>query len=244
MANPTSNEESSFAFRFAKMWHDLIGSPVMNTRRYTEAQGMMEEADAEITRLRTEHENFVLKVTERLRGSPVETKKDDTEDMANIGRALMERLPKDYHWNDCPTEIVTDLLNQIHDLKQPSVVETSAVRAGVSVKDPTPPQEIILCAAMGPSGFICERPKGHPGRHCDGDNRRWDAEKAPVTSAETCPTGDWVHAENNGKCIYCGAPMPSEKASAPCEFHGCSRTDEHSHVHRPTESVGPDAEFD
>lgn len=57
-----------------------------------------------------------------------------------------------------------------------SVQETSAVRAGVSVKDPTPPQEIILCAAMGPSGFICERPKDHSGRHCDGDNTRWDAE--------------------------------------------------------------------
>jgi len=54
--------------------------------------------------------------------------------------------------------------------------EPEAVRAGVSVKDPTPPQEIILCAAMGPSGFICERPKGHPGRHCDGDNQRWPSE--------------------------------------------------------------------
>lgn len=72
----TSNEESSFSFRFAKMWHDLIGSPVMNTRRYTEAQGMMEEADAEIARLRTEHEEFVLKVAERFRGSPVETPKE------------------------------------------------------------------------------------------------------------------------------------------------------------------------
>lgn len=43
---------------------------------------------------------------------------DDTEDMANIGRALMARLPKDYHWSDCPTEIVTDLQNEIHDLKR------------------------------------------------------------------------------------------------------------------------------
>lgn len=57
--------------------------------------------------------------------------------------------------------------------------ETPAVRAGVSVKDPTPPQDIVLCAAMGPSGFICERPKGHSGRHRDGDNTPWDAEKAP-----------------------------------------------------------------
>lgn len=45
---------------------------------------------------------------------------DETEDMANIGRALMARLPKGYHWSDCPTEIVTDLQNEIHDLKQTS----------------------------------------------------------------------------------------------------------------------------
>jgi len=57
---------------------------------------------------------------------------------------------------------------------------SEVVRAGVSVKDPTPPQEIVLCAAMGPSGFICERPKGHPGHHCDGDNQRWSSEKASV----------------------------------------------------------------
>lgn len=56
--------------------------------------------------------------------------------------------------------------------------EPGPSRAGVSVKDPAPPQEIILCAAMGPSGFICERPKGHPGRHCDGDNQCWPAQKS------------------------------------------------------------------
>lgn len=40
------------------------------------------------------------------------------EDAANIGRALMERLPKGYSWSNCPTEIVTDLQNEIHDLKE------------------------------------------------------------------------------------------------------------------------------
>jgi hypothetical protein len=52
----------------------------------------------------------------RLAVEPRETSPDDTEDMASIGRALMGRLPKDYHWSDCPTEIVTDLQNEIHDL--------------------------------------------------------------------------------------------------------------------------------
>jgi len=62
-----SKEKSSFSFRFAKMWNDLIGSPVMNTLRYTEAQGMMEEADAEIERLRTKYEQFVLAVAKNYR---------------------------------------------------------------------------------------------------------------------------------------------------------------------------------
>jgi len=63
-------------------------------------------------------------------------------------------------------------------LSEEITIEPGPSRAGVSVKDPAPPQEIILCAAMGPSGFICERPKGHPGRHCDGDNQCWPAQKS------------------------------------------------------------------
>lgn len=37
------------------------------------------------------------------------------EDMANVGRALMERLPDGYSYLDCPTEIVTDLQNDLSD---------------------------------------------------------------------------------------------------------------------------------
>jgi len=36
-------------------------------------------------------------------------------------------------------------------------------------------EPITLCAVRGPSGFICERPQGHSGRHYDGE-RRWDRE--------------------------------------------------------------------
>lgn len=39
------------------------------------------------------------------------------EDMAHVGRSLMERLPAGYSYMDCPTEIVTDLQNEIADLK-------------------------------------------------------------------------------------------------------------------------------
>lgn len=54
-----------------------------------------------------------------------------------------------------------------------------------------------------------------------------DSLKLPVTSDQPCPTGDWVHQERNGKCIYCGAPMPSQSKAetGPClcgrgkEFH-------------------------
>ena len=34
------------------------------------------------------------------------------QDMAAIGEAFMARLPKDYHWNECPTEYLTDLINE------------------------------------------------------------------------------------------------------------------------------------
>jgi len=40
------------------------------------------------------------------------------EDMANVGRALMDRLPDGYSYMDCPTEIVTDLQNEVSDLKE------------------------------------------------------------------------------------------------------------------------------
>lgn len=42
-----------------------------------------------------------------------------------------------------------------------------------------------------------------------------DAGKAPVSSGDGCPTGEWRHLGRNGKCIYCGAPMLSEKTSVP-----------------------------
>jgi hypothetical protein len=47
---------------------------------------------------------------------------DDTEDMAAVGRALMETIkhnaPEGWAPNDCPSEIVTDLLNDIADLRK------------------------------------------------------------------------------------------------------------------------------
>lgn len=39
------------------------------------------------------------------------------EDMANVGRALMEALPDGYVYNNCPSEIVADLQNKIADLE-------------------------------------------------------------------------------------------------------------------------------
>lgn len=95
-----------------------------------------------------------------------------------------------------------------------SAVETTC-RAGISVKDPTPPQEIVLCAAMGPSGFICERPKGHAGRHRDGDNTPWSSEKASEVLFR-CPmcTTKWL-ASGTSRCPKCKheVSLASEKAS-------------------------------
>lgn len=46
------------------------------------------------------------------------------EDAANIGRSLMKTIARnrpDYCWLESPAEIVVDLLNEIYDLKAPSV---------------------------------------------------------------------------------------------------------------------------
>jgi len=56
-----------------------------------------------------------------------------------------------------------------------------------------PTEAITLCAAPGPSGFICERPKGHPGRHCDGDNRSWLPEKATGCFDPECAAKGFPH---------------------------------------------------
>jgi len=89
----SSNGGNTFAFRFAKMWHDLIGSPVMNTRRYTEAQGMMEEADAEIARLRTEHEQFVLAVAKNY--VPRSANETSGNLMSEFGEKMTGQSPND-----------------------------------------------------------------------------------------------------------------------------------------------------
>ncbi|AOW22206.1 hypothetical protein AVM11_08950 [Sphingomonas melonis TY] len=41
----------------------------------------------------------------------------EVRDMANVGRALMEALPEGYHYMNCPSEIVSDLQNQLSDIK-------------------------------------------------------------------------------------------------------------------------------
>lgn len=37
------------------------------------------------------------------------------EDAAAIGRALMEKLPESFMWDECPTEYVTVLRNHLFD---------------------------------------------------------------------------------------------------------------------------------
>jgi tRNA C32,U32 (ribose-2'-O)-methylase TrmJ len=87
--------------------------------------------------------SIVTFAEEAIEGTSHETVRADTEDMANIGRALMARLPKGYHWNDCPTEIVTDLQNEIHDLKR-AAAETAEAR----VENLTPEQKRESVQAM------------------------------------------------------------------------------------------------
>lgn len=46
---------------------------------------------------------------------------EEIDDMANVGRSLMEALPHGYCYMDSPSEIVTDLQNEIDELKAASV---------------------------------------------------------------------------------------------------------------------------
>ncbi|WP_267382197.1 MULTISPECIES: hypothetical protein [unclassified Sphingomonas] len=41
----------------------------------------------------------------------------EVRDMANVGRSLMERLPAGYSYCDCPSEIVTDLQNELAEAR-------------------------------------------------------------------------------------------------------------------------------
>lgn len=66
-------------------------------------------------------------------GAPKMTRKPrpeyTDEDLAHVGRALMERLPDGYSYLDCPTEIVTDLENELFDLKLDQVDLTAKLKA-------------------------------------------------------------------------------------------------------------------
>lgn len=48
--------------------------------------------------------------------APGVARSDAREDMANVGEAFMARLPKDFHWNECPTEYVIRLLDDAEEL--------------------------------------------------------------------------------------------------------------------------------
>lgn len=57
------------------------------------------------------------------------------EDMANVGRALMERLPAGYSYMNCPSEIVTDLQNEIADLKADADAMSARIQTGDRARD-------------------------------------------------------------------------------------------------------------
>lgn len=61
-----------------------------------------------------------------------------------------------------------------------------------------------------------------------------DSAKAPVKAGEPCPAVEDVHTEHAGKCMYCGAPMAPEKATAPrktryCDYDLCADTFDPAH---------------
>jgi hypothetical protein len=57
------------------------------------------------------------------------------EDMANVGHALMESLPDGYVYNNCPSEIVADLQNEIADLRADAAAMAARIQAGDRTRD-------------------------------------------------------------------------------------------------------------
>ncbi|MBB3876134.1 hypothetical protein GGR47_002380 [Sphingomonas aquatilis] len=55
----------------------------------------------------------------------------EVRDMANVGRALMEALPEGYHYMNYPSEIVSDLQNQISDLQTFGITDSGTATASV-----------------------------------------------------------------------------------------------------------------
>lgn len=54
-------------------------------------------------------------LVERRAGETLKSDAAERDDMENIGRALMDTIARNmpgYSWNDCPSEVVVDLINQ------------------------------------------------------------------------------------------------------------------------------------
>ena len=68
----------------------------------------------------------------------------EVRDMANVGRALMEALPEGYSYNDCPSEIVTDLMNQRDDALAGQSPSPAIVKEAGEVEPMTPSAEAQL----------------------------------------------------------------------------------------------------
>lgn len=65
------------------------------------------------------------------------------EDAANIGRAFMERLPKDYNWSDSPAEIIAEMSNTIYDLRE--TLTSIAAEGCAKFRDCKPPRWCEVC---------------------------------------------------------------------------------------------------
>lgn len=81
-----------------------------------------EKAEAEVRRLKMQLDNFRSNgdhsecedrwYIEHARAEKAEAEATRLRDMAGIGEAFMARLPKDYRWNECPTEFLVDVQNE------------------------------------------------------------------------------------------------------------------------------------
>lgn len=97
------------------------------------------------------------------------------EDMANVGEALMEALPEGYSYCDCPSEIVTDLLNERDEAKATSdelveVLKAADHYAKTYLQDER--DEPVLCVDQAHHKAVCDLFAALSKAGCGGQDER------------------------------------------------------------------------
>lgn len=131
---------------------------------------------------------------------------DETVEMARIGRAFMERLPKDYYYSDSPAEIITELQNRVYDLEQ-ELKERPAVKAGGGHTMTQPEREAMDRALWRSVKSVDDGSEKAYSIRCDhcGHEERVSAHGHDGVEYTLPPSGGWSLIRGRKLCPKCSA---------------------------------------